>query len=220
MQQVNLYTEEFQPRKVKLPLEQIILLGVATLVVLILVSVYLNHALTTMQTDIAERKQKAETMRQRVEAMEAKAATLVRDESLALANERLTQQLNARKDMIEVLDKVVVKDDIGYSSTLVALARQRVDGLWLTRISLGPAGRNMALEGETRSAEAVPQYLQNLRQEPSFVGRTFTLFDLKNDDAKGGAMQFRLKSLSDPGQASLLVSADAEGIDPVGEVQP
>ncbi len=220
MQQVNLYTEEFQPRKVKLPLEHIILLGVLTLIVLVLAAAFLNHSLETTRAEVAERQQQADTMHKRVQVLEAKAATLVRDESLALANERLAQQLSARQDMIQVLDKVVVKDDAGYSSTLIALARQRVEGLWLTRISLGAAGRNMALEGKTRLAEAVPQYLQNLRQEPSFVGRTFTLFDLNSDDDQRGALRFRLKSLSEKSPQSLLVSAEATTAESAGEGQP
>ncbi|MDX1452181.1 MAG: hypothetical protein R3183_06450 [Oleiphilaceae bacterium] len=208
MQQVNLYTEEFQPRKVKLPLEQIILLTVVTAIILAGVSVLLNQSLANLQQDVQERQQQADTMRQRVSVMESKAATLVRDESLVLANERLAQQLAARRQMIEVLDKVVVKDDAGYSATLIALARQRVEGLWLTRILLGAAGKNMTLEGATTKADAVPQYLQNLREETSFIGRTFTLFDLNASDTKSGALSFRLRSLGEGNETGLLVSKD------------
>ncbi len=218
MQQVNLYTEEFQPRKVKLPLEQILLITFATIALVALLSVALSYSLESLKAERSEQRAKAETMRERIAAMEAKAATLVRDESLVLANGRLAQQLNARRQMIDVLDTVVVKDDAGFSGTLIALARQRVDSLWLTRISLGSAGSNMVLEGATNRADAVPEYLQNLRQESSFVGRTFGLFSLEENEDNPSQLRFRLRALDDQTEESLLVSTD-RGAASMSEVQ-
>ncbi len=217
MQQVNLYTAEFQPRKVILPLEQLLLLTFGTIMIVFVVSLVLNQKLADAEHELAAQVEKTEKMRQRVEVLQAKTGQLQRDESLVLANERLRRQLNARKSMIDVLDSVVVKDDDGFSGVLTALARQRTEGLWLKRIKIGAAGKNMALEGMTRSADLVPAYLQNLRQEDDFVGRTFTLFKLSSADKRNQYLNFELRSiLADGGPLPLVKTEDALAFDTSG----
>lgn len=199
MQQINLYTEEFRPKRVLLTLDQIVVIGVLAMVLLVGVSVVADRMLTSRQAELATKQQKLDTLRKQVERMQQRAGTLVLDESLAAANARLTVRLRARTDLLDMLGRVVVKRSDNFSSALVALARQRSDGLWLTRINLSASGLAMTLEGRTQQGELVPQYLQKLRDEPAFAGRTFSLFNLSIDEKmlnekQAGPLLFSLKS--------------------------
>lgn len=194
MQQINLYTEEFRPKRVILTLDQIAMLGVAVAALLFVVNLAADNFLASRQGELSAKQQKVETLRKQVERMQERANGLVLDESLIAANARLNVRLRARSDLLDMLGRVVVRHNDNFSSALIALARQRSDGLWLTRINLSASGQAMTLEGRTQEGELVPQYLQKLRDESAFAGRTFSLFNMALDDKQSGPLNFSLKS--------------------------
>jgi MSHA biogenesis protein MshI len=59
----------------------------------------------------------------------------------------------------------------GFSPQFIGLARQRLNGLWLTRIEL--SGAQMALQGVVLSEELIPRYLRRLGGESVFAGTSF-----------------------------------------------
>lgn len=194
-QQVNLYTDAFKPKKVILPLEHIVGLGVLAIVLVTIVTFALNMGLASDQTQQKELQAKAEVMAERRARMEEEVGLRVLDESLVAANQRLKDKVNARKDMIKMLESLVLNEAKGnFSSLMVALARQTSDDLWLNRIYVGTSGQTMSLTGTTLSADAVPAYLQRLREEDTFVGRNFTLFQLSADEDSRRRLNFELKS--------------------------
>lgn len=194
-QHINLYTDEFKPRKVILSLAHIILLSVALLTVLALATFGLNMNLQDDRLTLSSTQAKAEVMTKRVAAMQDEVNQRVLDESLVQANRRLNEKVAAREQMIRALKSLVIEDkDAPFSSILMALARQQSVELWLTQIHVGLSGRTMALEGTTLEADAVPEYLQKLRSEPAFVGRNFSLFQLDADEHSRRKLHFELKS--------------------------
>jgi len=194
MQQVNLYTDVFRPQKVLLSLEQILLIVVCSIVIVIVSTLFLNASLAKSEKRIQAEQVRIDKITSQLTILEKKAKLLRQDDSLMAANQRLSAKLGARRQMIEVLDSVVVKDDEGFSNILLSLARQKTEGLWLTGIQVGASGKNMTIEGTTLNANAVPAYLQNLRKEDGFVGRTFTLFNLDADLDKPNRLDFSLRS--------------------------
>lgn len=206
MQQINLYTDAFKPLKVKLPLEQLILFPVLLLVILIAGSVGLSIYLDDKKTELAGLKDKQAVMAERIQVLSEKANKLRQDDALVAANKRLKEIYSARESMIETLDRVVLKETEGFSETLVALARQKEKGLWLTSILLGSANNQMLLQGVTLRAELVPAYLQNLRQESSFIGRQFALFQLNENEEAGSGLSFTLKAEDSASSSTPLIS--------------
>ena len=194
MQQVNLYTDAFKPLRVKLPLEQIIAIPIIVLLILVGVSFGLSSYLTSQKEELSGLQKKNEEMTERIVVLSAKAEKLHQDDSLVAANERLNRMLFARRNMISTLDRVVVKEAEGFSHSLVALARQKEEGLWLNSIYLGGTNQSMVLEGITTKAELVPKYLQKLRQEPSFLGKNFALFELNKSESYRAGLKFTLKA--------------------------
>jgi len=194
MQQINLYTDDFKPKKVVLPLEQLILIPIIVLVLLAGVTVWLQAGLGDTEKKLGKLEQKNDSMQSRLQSLEEKAKKQRKDDGLVAANRRLSKTLKARQQMMDMLDTVVVKDDEGFSSLLLSLARQNIDDLWLKKIYVGAAGKDMRLEGTTLKANTVPEYLQKLRKEPSFIGRSFTLFELDKHPDNSAQLNFSLRS--------------------------
>ena len=206
MQQVNLYTDEFKPKKVVLPLEQMIVLPVMVILLFVALSFWLDHRLSVQESDISAMQVKNDEMSSRLDVLTERANKQRKDESLVSANQRLHAKLVARQQMIDMLDTVVVKDDEGFSGILLSLARQKLDKLWLNSIFIGASGKEMHIEGRTLNGDLVPQYLQNLRQEASFLGRTFTMFELNKNTANNKLLDFSLRSEEQLMQPDVLLS--------------
>jgi len=205
MQQVNLYTDAFRPQKVVLSLEQILLIAVSSIVIVVVSTLFLNASLAKSDKRIQKEQVRIDKLASQLVVLEEKAKLLRQDDSLMAANQRLSSKLSARRQMIEVLDSVVVKDDEGFSNILLSLARQKAEGLWLTGIQVGASGKNMTIEGTTLNANAVPAYLQNLRKEDGFVGRTFTLFNLDADPDRPNRLDFSLRSQASQSNEMLIL---------------
>ena len=108
--------------------------------------------------------------------------------------ERLVQALRAKERLAEVLSPGVVGNTDGFSSVMAALARQRIEGVWLRAIKIANGGHNLSLIGSTLNPAAVPDLLEMLGKEPSFTGREFRSFRLERSKSEISAVNFLLST--------------------------
>jgi MSHA biogenesis protein MshI len=78
----------------------------------------------------------------------------------------------------------------GFSQHLAGLARQRVDGLWLTRVLVRDNGIELA--GHAEAGELLPRYLARLGREQAFTGTEFASFELQRGERAGDPASFRV----------------------------
>lgn len=64
-------------------------------------------------------------------------------------------------------------DTPGYSAYLQALARKRIDGLWLTGVTIHGSGDAIGLQGRALKAGLLPGYLDGLAGEAVLRGKSF-----------------------------------------------
>ena len=64
----------------------------------------------------------------------------------------------------------------GFAARLEALARQSVDGLWLTGMVLHQD--DVLLKGRALQPQLIPVYVQRLDREPSLQGRAFKALEV------------------------------------------
>ncbi|MET0982447.1 MAG: hypothetical protein ABWY02_10130 [Telluria sp.] len=87
------------------------------------------------------------------------------------------RQLAALGHVSGVLERGELGNTQGYAETFRALARQHVDGLWLTGVSIGGSGAGsggeIGVRGRALDAGQVPGYLNRLRREPVLQGKAF-----------------------------------------------
>jgi hypothetical protein len=98
-----------------------------------------------------------------------------REKSAALATElsQAEQQLAALHKVAGVLERGELGNTQGYSDYFKALARQNVDGLWLTGVSIAAAGNEIGVHGRALDPTLLPGYLARLTREKALQGKAF-----------------------------------------------
>jgi len=107
--------------------------------------------------------------------------------------EALLNELQERQALLMLVQGSSLGETRGFSQKLRALARNGVDGMWLTYFSLGANGDGTRLEGQTIRAELVPAYLQNLLTSGPFSTQRFHQFEISKPD-DDGLLEFSLDS--------------------------
>lgn len=75
-------------------------------------------------------------------------------------------------------------DTTGFSPYFKALARQSLDGVWLTGVDIVSGGERIGLQGNALEASLVPQYMGRLAQEPVMKGKAFGKLDIQKAPAR------------------------------------
>lgn len=78
--------------------------------------------------------------------------------------------------VIDAIQRANVSARQGFSNALGALARQTVEGLWLTSVQFAQGGRSVRIAGNVVDPALVPRLFQQLAGEDSFAGREFERF--------------------------------------------
>lgn len=104
----------------------------------------------------------------------------------------LEQETAQKQRLLAALETRRFGNDAGFSAHLSALARQRVNGLWLTRITLSESAVELA--GRTEAGELVPRYLSRLGQETAFAGTDFARIELSRDDERAASVAFTVST--------------------------
>jgi hypothetical protein len=96
------------------------------------------------------------------------------DPAVAAEVARLEGEVEGRKEVMDALKAGTIGDTKGFSEHLRAFARQSFDGLWLTGLHIGRAGREMEVQGRALRADYVPGYLKRLNAEVVMQGHPFS----------------------------------------------
>ncbi len=92
---------------------------------------------------------------------------------------KIEHLLTNRKQIHEKIQADMFSTGHGYSGYFVAFARQHIPELWLTDITIGRAGRDLSLKGQTSAAHLVPKYLEKLSREALLTGTNLSDFQLE-----------------------------------------
>ncbi len=113
------------------------------------------------------------------------------------------RMLAERQAVLNLIQGTALGDTHGFSRHLRALARQDIEGVWLTGLALSAQGDKTRLEGRAIRAELIPLYVQDVTAETPFAEQRFHRFRIDNPAADNGtALHFSMNS-------DALVVADA-----------
>lgn len=110
------------------------------------------------------------------------------------------RMLAERQAVLNLIQGTTLGDTEGFSRHLRALARQDVEGVWLTRLVLSAKGDKTRLEGRAIRAELIPVYVQDLTVETPFAEQRFHRFRIDNSveddtrDTDETALHFSMNS--------------------------
>lgn len=209
-QQVNLLAPIFRKQQTILSGRFAVLLCaviVAVLGVLQVISIWQVASLEREQTRLEERRTSAtQQLNQLAEQIKAGG----KSQELVAERDQLATELGHKRHALAALSRSELGNTTGFSPQFMGLARQRLPGLWLTRIDLSTGGRRLELHGVTLSEDLLPRYLALLGSEPIFKGTRFGHAQLTRPDELEREIQFELRS-QDPAPVIPIAPAAAAG---------
>lgn len=106
--------------------------------------------------------------------------------------EQLSAILPVAEQLVEILENQSEGNINGFVKHLEGLARQHIDRLWLTKISLRAGGTALNLHGQTLEPNLVPRFITALTQESAFQQIRFQQIKLERTDELSQSLTFVL----------------------------
>lgn len=193
-QQVNLLAPMFRKQRALFSAE--VTLAIAGLVVIALGLIYAATAWrgASLAKEQARLEQQRDTTTRRLTELAAQFQGRGHDKSLDAELAALTQERERKQQALAALSRQELGNTLGFSAHFTGLARQRLNGLWLTHIEVGASGSRMVLDGITLSEELIPQYLKKLGGETVFAGTEFGHARLERARDGGDQLRFELRT--------------------------
>lgn len=116
--------------------------------------------------------------RERLTALAREAGARRPDAALGAEIGQAEALLAGRLAVLASLEGGALGNPAGFSPFMRALARQALDGLWLTGFDIGAGGGEMSISGRALSAELLPHYIGRLKAEAVFQGRDFATLSI------------------------------------------
>lgn len=173
LQQVNLYQEELRKQKLNFSAAQLSQLSVVIFVVLSLVSGFKFWQLQQRQSFLAEQQQKQKLAMAEMQTLQQELSLRQKDLVLNKHLADKTKELENKQKVLTILSQDQFGNTNGFIEHVSGLARQRVEGLWLTQLRIAEGGTDVSMFGTTTSPSLLPKYLQRLSAEKAFQGTQF-----------------------------------------------
>jgi hypothetical protein len=204
-QQINFYRSDFRPKKKQLG-SGVLLAGCGVMIALMIAAFgYVTYELAAVKVELNTVNGQEQAAIQRLENFSADGGGSGGDQSWEKQLEDAKRSLREQQIVLTMVRDSAWGDIDGFSRHLRSLARQNIDGLWLSYIRLSALGDNTQLEGQALRAALVPAYLQSLSLEDPFSEQRFNQFQIDRPDerdggakqASGGTLTFVLSSEAD-----------------------
>ena len=184
MRQINLFNPALLPKKhhfsSRTMLQAMLLIIVGTGLVLW----YGNLRMGQLQKLVDTNTKHLANLQTQLDKVNAEFAPKQKDPTLANEIKKAEQQWQNLQELQTWLQATTLGNAEGYAKPMAALARQSVDGLWLTGFDFGDAGQEISLRGRTVQAQLIPSYVQKLANEASFQGKAFAGLEIKQVEWK------------------------------------
>ncbi|MGZ5199993.1 MAG: hypothetical protein ACXWC4_09505 [Telluria sp.] len=172
-QQINLYNPDFEEKKK--------LFGVAAMaqaLLLLVVGVlamtwYGERNVTLLQKRADAGAAKVTKKKAQLELVSIEFAPREKSQELEAQLAEAEAQLASLKRIAGVIDRGELGNATGYSEYFRALARQHVDGLWLTGLAITGAGCDIGVRGKAVDPSLLPGFLGQLTREKILQGKSF-----------------------------------------------
>jgi len=197
-QQINLYHPMFRRQRTVFAARSMARgLGLAVLGLLALYA-FPAWRVAALEAETEGLAAQRETALGRLASLEALVPRREPSRLLAGEVERLEGEVARRGELLASFERRVQDRRGGFSRHLAGLARQRVEGLWLTDLAVRDGGASLEIGGSALSPELIPVLVQRLTAEPVFEGAGFGHLVIERDAQAGVRVDFRLQTRSPP----------------------
>ncbi len=177
-QQINLFNPIFlQQKKIFTTATMARALGVLLAGGLLLVA-YGRSSVASLEAEAAKSSALLTVRQAKLEQVNIEYAPRKKSVELDAQLRQAKAELAALNDVAGILRRGELGNTEGYSGYFKALARQSVDGLWLTGVSIVGAGTDIGVRGRALDPALVPGYLGKLAREGVMQGKAFTTLQI------------------------------------------
>ena len=194
LQQVNLYHDELKNKKLNYSASMSLKLCLFVIVGLSAFSGFKSYQIQQQELVLQEMKNTQSKLS--AEKTKIEASRKQKDTVLAKKIIRKKQELSNKQKVLSILNQDEFGNADGFSGLVGGLARQRLEGLWLTGLRFNSGGKDIFLKGITNKASLLPKYLQRLSAEKSFVGMTFKNLQMNRNKDNKQWLNFSLKNIA------------------------
>ena len=170
-QQINLFNEQFELKKQRFTAGTMAIAAGVMALGLAAMGVYAKVQVAGLQHEADLGAVKLERAQKRLAAVSAEFAPRAPDPGMAGQLADAESQLAALRHVSDIIKGGGVGNTAGYAEYFRALARQRVEGLWLTGVSIGGAGQDIGVRVRALDPALVPGFLGRLRNEQVMQGK-------------------------------------------------
>ncbi len=170
-QQINLFNPVFLKQKryfSALTMAQAIAMVAVGCVVLY---AYARHQTTALDGLAARTGQQAEERSAQLLKLSNEFSNQGRSKLLEEEVGQAEALVKRRQQLLEDMARGI-GDTAGFTRYLEALARQTLEGVWLTGVAIGGKGEKVVISGRGLEGDLVPAYIRLLKREPPFAGQS------------------------------------------------
>lgn len=202
-QQINLYQSQFRPQTRLFP-AWFMLQAVAILLFgMVLATLFAQQRITNVEQELEVVSRQETVAMERLQNIGPLINAVTGEQNWSDQLDDSLRMLAERQAVLNLIQGSTLGDTKGFSRHMRALARQDIDGLWLTHIVLSALGDKTRLEGRAIRAELIPLYVQGLTLEVPFAEQRFHRFQIDSPtEEEGTALLFSMDS-------DVLLAADA-----------
>lgn len=194
-QQINLYLPEFRPETNAFRSRFMLQAASVFVIALILSYAVAHREISAVGSELEIVAMQEAAALERLQNIRPLITAITGERSWSEQLDEVSQTLAERQSLLSLMQGNTLGDTKGFSRHLRALARQQIDGIWLTSIQLSPEGDSTRLDGHAIRAELVPLYVQELTTEPAFAQQRFNRFQIDTPvDETQTALRFSMLS--------------------------
>lgn len=194
LQQVNLYRDELKTQKLTYSALMLLQLCIILVVVFSAVAGFRAFQVQQQQSSLVAKQQKQKVMMADLQKLQAEFSSRKKDTALSRRIKDKTKELANKQKVLGILSRDEFGNTKGFVEHISGLARQRIEGLWLTQIRIADGGTNVALHGSMSKPALLPKYLQRLSAEKVFTGTEFQSLLMARQEKNNQWLNFSLQN--------------------------
>ena len=177
-QQINLFNPIFMRQRHSLGARGMALALLALVAGTVAIVLFAGQQLQPLRNQAALQETRLKDRQVRVQAVAVEFAPKPSDPLLKAELETKEARLKSLQQAMQMLRQAEGEGGQGFAEYFRALARQSVNGLWLTEVAVQGERREVSMQGRVLQAALVPAYLSRLGGEPVLRGKSFQTLEL------------------------------------------
>lgn len=184
-QQVNLYNPALRLPRDWLTAANLALAAVACLGLALLAITASSYRLSEAEEGAVSAAAELAALQGQLTAINARLSAYKPDPVLEREIANATSLLQGRDETLAALADVSIEPGKGFADYLRGFARQSVQGVWLTALTIGP-GNELSIHGRTINQSLLSEYVNRLKTEAALAGHSFAEVAINRFDEKLG----------------------------------